>query len=229
MRLPKFRFTIGGVLLLMFGIACGFCLNLETLRLLKGKYSNEAFKTTLPLYVIESPDVLEIEIRDRSTGKPLEIYRGLKVGPDGHVNLGRFGIVFVADKTIEQARVAIAQVVAKSERHVEISVDVSDTQSKVYYVVRSDLPSDLVTRHPITGNETVIDAVAAIGGNTNDDTVMHIARPSRLGGAGMVLSVDWQAIANDGSADTNFQILPGDRLVIGKRKVAGLSGIERAE
>lgn len=227
MRLPKLRFTIGGVLLLMFGIACGFCLNLETLRLLKGRYSNEAFTTTLPPYVIEAPDVLEIALLEKSTGKPLELYRELKVRPDGYVNAGRFGPVFVAGKTIEEARVAIAQIVAKSERQMEIAVDVSDIQSKAYYVVRKDLHSELISRHPITGNETVIDAMAATGVQTNDDTVMHVARPSRIGGAGMVMPVDWDAIANGGSAETNFQLLPGDRLVIGKRETAVRGSVER--
>jgi polysaccharide export outer membrane protein len=71
-------------------------------------------------------------------------------------------------------------------------------------------------RVPITGNETVLDAISQIGGLSQLSTKeMWVARPAPGGfGCEQILPVDWDAISRGGSASTNYQLMPGDRLFI---------------
>jgi len=71
-------------------------------------------------------------------------------------------------------------------------------------------------RFPITGNETVLDAIAQLERVSNmASKTIWVARPASADfGQDQVLPVDWDAIAHGGITDTNYQILPGDRIYI---------------
>jgi hypothetical protein len=98
-----------------------------------------------------------------------------------------------------------------------VSVDVFSYNSKVYYVITEGAGfGDNVARFPVTGNETVLDAIAGINGLSRlSSKDIWIARPAPSGvGCDQVLPVDIEAIMKGGSTATNYQLLPGDRVFI---------------
>lgn len=148
------------------------------------------------------------------------------VGQDGTINLGIYGTVRVVGMTLQQARDAIEEHLSESLKEPQIGVDVASFSSKVYYVIlQGGGEGDQVTRIPITGNETVIDAMSELGGLTaNQSKHMWIARPSPDGlGYDQVLPIHWNAITQSGDTTTNYQLLPGDRLFISEDKFVALN------
>jgi len=139
------------------------------------------------------------------------------VGPDGRVNLGTYGSVFIAGMTIESARAAIEQQLSKKLDEPEVFVDILAYNSKVYYIVTQGGGfGDNVVRLPITGNECVLDAVANVSGISQvSSKKLWIARPAPNGmGCEQILPVEWDNIARGASTATNYQLMPGDRLYI---------------
>jgi polysaccharide export outer membrane protein len=144
------------------------------------------------------------------------------VAPDGKVNLGTYGRVRVVGLTIEESQLALQQHLSESLENPEISVDVLGYNSKVYYVITQGAGlGDQVVILPSKGNETVLDAIGQIQGlQSNSSTRMWIARPGRNScGGDQVLPIDWLAITQRGAADTNYQIMPGDRLYVSEDKL----------
>ena len=104
----------------------------------------------------------------------------------------------------------------------EVTVDVIAYNSKVFYVITQGAGlGDNVRRVPITGNETVLDALSVINGLSQvSSTQVCIARPAPSGfGYEQILPVDYEAIVKGGSAATNYQIMPGDRVFIAEDPV----------
>jgi polysaccharide export outer membrane protein len=150
------------------------------------------------------------------------------VSPDGTVNLGTYGLAYVAGMTVEEAKAAIEEQLAKSLDEPKVSVSVYAYNSKVYYVITEGAGSgDLVGRFPITGNETVLDAISQINGLSRlSSKNMWIARPVP-GGAGCdeLLPVDWKEITKGAATATNYQVLPGDRIFIAENKMIALDAM----
>jgi protein involved in polysaccharide export with SLBB domain len=160
-------------------------------------------------YVIEPPDVLTVEL---VRGLPERLRGERVVRTDGSVDLGSYGSVCVAGLTIDQARQRIEQHLATYLRNPRVRVDVYAYNSKGYFVVANgNGAGEQVVRLPYTGNETVLDAIAQVGGlsSTTGRTKVWLARP----GTG-VLPIDWMAIVQAGDATTNYQMRPNDRLCI---------------
>jgi polysaccharide export outer membrane protein len=144
------------------------------------------------------------------------------VGPDGTVNLGTYGHVYIAGMTVEQAKKAIESHLDESLESPEVIVAILALNSKVYYIVtEGGGQGDNVARIPITGNETVLDAVAAVGGISQlSSKEIWISRPAMNGvGCEQILPVNWDEITRGASTATNYQILPGDRLFIAEDKL----------
>ena len=150
------------------------------------------------------------------------------VGPDGTINLGTYGSVYVTGMTLEEAKAAIEGQLSKYLDAPLVSVDVFSYNSKVYYVITEGAgQGDNVARFPVTGNETVLDAVAQINGLSKlSSKEIWIARPAPSGiGCDQVLPVDIQAIMRGGATATNYQILPGDRVFIAQDPWIAFNGI----
>ena len=150
------------------------------------------------------------------------------VAMDGCVNLGTYGAVRVAGMTLEEARAAIELKLTERLDDPEVFVDVLAYNSKVYYIITQGAGlGDDVTRQPITGNETVIDAVAALGGISQvSSTRMWIARPAPNGvGCEQILPIEWNDIAQGASTATNYQLLPGDRLFIAQDRLTNFNTV----
>lgn len=142
------------------------------------------------------------------------------VGPDGTVTLGSYGSVSVVGHTIAGAKMVIEQYLSQFLDNPEISVDVYAYNSKVYYIITQGAGfGDGVWRFPITGNETVLDAIAQINGLEQVSSKrIWIARPT-LGGTCQVLPVCWDDITAKACTGTNYQVLPGDRVFIEEDKL----------
>lgn len=138
------------------------------------------------------------------------------VGPDGMVNLGSYGSVSVVGMTISQARAAIERHLTQYLTDPQISVNVFAYNSKKYYVITEGAGfGDTVTTFPITGNETVLDAIANVNGLQDISSKrIWIARPTSDDCKVQILPVDWQAITAQGATATNYQVMPGDRIFV---------------
>ncbi len=151
--------------------------------------------------------------------RSLQLIRGDHlVRQDGKVNLGTYGLVTVAGLTTEQARRAIEEHLSAFLLDPEISLDIAGFNSKVYYVIYDmGLSGETVYRLPVTGNETVLDAISQIYGMPGGLSRKRIwvARPSPADhNSSQVLPVDWKAITMGGVTATNYQVLPGDRVFV---------------
>jgi polysaccharide biosynthesis/export protein len=140
------------------------------------------------------------------------------VRQDGTVGLGSYGEVSVVGKTLPEAKAAIEAYLATYLVKPEVSVDVYAFNSKVFYVIYDGGGAgQQITRLPITGNETVLDAVSQINGLTAvaDKRRIWVARPVPACSADdEILPVDWCAVTKRGRTETNYQLFPGDRLYV---------------
>ncbi len=183
----------------------------------------ELNKVSLPADVIEPPDELDISVRPDSLGFST---RSVVVRPDGSVDLGFYGKVQVVGMTVRDAENAIGRQISLTPRDtddkdpIRVSVRlVNSTRSKLFYVLGTvNAPGS----YPITGNETVLDAIILGGLKTNSlPDKAYLARPSLPGQAERVLRIDWERIKM-GDTETNYQIMPGDRVVVPGGKPPGL-------
>ncbi|MBX9624278.1 MAG: polysaccharide biosynthesis/export family protein [Gemmataceae bacterium] len=142
------------------------------------------------------------------------------VRSDGTIGLGTFGDVYVNGMTRAQVRRVIEDHLGRFVARPEVAVDVCASPSKGYYVITDAGPAgEHVVRLPHTGNETVLDAVAAVGGPTGAaDRTVWVARPAPPeAGGDTILPVDWCGVTRRGRTGTNYQLLPGDRVYVVSR------------
>lgn len=176
----------------------------------------ELDKTAMPRYVVEPPDELDVTVKpspaDWSPGS-------FVVRQDGVLDLGLYGDVFVAGYTLDQVEQQIAQqltaeALSRGQKPTEpyrVSARLSTSQSKYYYVMGTVASEG---RFPIKGNETVMDAILQAGLKSNSlPEKAYLSRPRPAGGPEQVLRIDWCAI-KDGDTLTNYQLFPGDRIVV---------------
>lgn len=140
------------------------------------------------------------------------------VRPDGTVGLGIYGSVYVAGKTLAATKAAIEAHLSNYLLKPEVSVDVGAYNSKIYYVITDGGGlGEQVIRIPVTGNETVLDAIGQINGlpAVASKERIWIARPSPSNQCqDQILPVDWTGITRSGRTATNYQIMPGDRVYV---------------
>lgn len=205
-------------------------------------------KRALSTYIIEPPDVLQIEgaadlldpdvgardKKDEVRTRPIVAGPAL-VRPDGTIGLGTYGNVFVAGMTLEQAKEQIARLIQTRQPKEDLDtikqklkVDVAAFNSKFYYVIADGAGyGETVVRVPCTGNETVLDAISQIQGlpAVASKKRVWLARATPDSHHPHVLPVDWMGIAMRGSAATNYQVFPGDRIYIHSDKLLTTASI----
>jgi polysaccharide export outer membrane protein len=144
------------------------------------------------------------------------------IAPDGTIRLGKFGGVFVAGLTVDEAKAAVEKhLAAHGLTRPEVSLTVQGFNSKFYYVITQGAQGEQVVRLPATGNETVLDAMSQLNMGTTQPHVW-IVRPAALsaGTPEQILPVDWTGITRAGITQTNYQLLPGDRLYVVSQPMA---------
>ena len=186
--------------------------------------TRELKMVSLPPYVVEPPDELEISVRPATAELATST---LPVQADGNVDMGFHGDVYVAGLTLEQVEQKITQHLAAragprpSREPYQVSVRlVNGSQSKFYYVLGTVTTQG---RFPITGNDTVLDAILAAGLRTNSlPEKAYLVRPHPAGGPDQVYRIDWDGIKERGDTLTNYQVFPGDRIVVPGGRAPGL-------
>jgi protein involved in polysaccharide export with SLBB domain len=104
------------------------------------------------------------------------------------------------------------------EDSARVFINITAYNSKNYY-----LEGDLTIpgRLPFTGRETVMDALDYGGGllPTAEPRDIRLVRPARGGKPARVYKVDLEAIREKGDVTSNYQVFPGDRLIVGRNDV----------
>lgn len=139
------------------------------------------------------------------------------VRPDGTVDLGIYGEVRVTGLSLNEAEMAITHHLSSYLQNPRVNVDVVAYNSKSYYVVTDGAGfGEQVIRLPVTGNDTVLDAISQIEGLSQVSSKnIWVARPSCPGTrVAQIMPVRWEEIAIEGITDTNYQLFPGDRIYI---------------
>jgi polysaccharide export outer membrane protein len=149
-----------------------------------------------------------------------------QVQPDGFVHLGVYGSVPVSGLTVNQARQAIRSCIARQiypekggikEEELLVVVSVTQYNSKVYYIhTDGGGAGEQVYKFPVTGKETVVDAIANIGGLPQAASKRNIwvARRTPQLSSDQILPVDWVGISQWGVSNTNYQLFPGDHVYV---------------
>jgi protein involved in polysaccharide export with SLBB domain len=200
----------------------------------------ELDKHVLPPYTLEPGDVLLVQPADLDS--PIRLPGDQPILTDGTINLGRYGQLIVAGKTVPQveadSRAQIQAYLAALPRQPgrpgdardsgaeprmpepadvgPITVRVVNRVSKVYYVLGEvNAPGALV----LNGRETVLDGILAAGGLTDRASRRDIilTRPSQPDGCRVVLPVCYSEIVQLGDTSTNYQLAPGDRIYVPSR------------
>jgi len=149
-----------------------------------------------------------VSVRLQRMGDLQQIAGNYTIGPDGFITLGIYGRVYVSGLTIDECREAIEFHLGKSLEHPQVAVDVFSYNSKAYYVIVSSALGDQIVKFPYTGNDMVLDALAHIGSlPPQSSRQMWIERPVSNSDEPVRLPVDL-------TIKTNYQLLPGDRIVV---------------
>jgi len=148
------------------------------------------------------------------------------IGPDGYITLGSYGRVYVSGLTVDECRDAIEFHLSKHLDHPQVAVDIFSYNSKAYYVVFDSAGMGVrLLKFPYTGNETVLDAIANTDGlPPNASKRIWIARPVGNSNKPVLLPVDWVDIIAYGKTDTNYQLLPGDRVYVQEDRFLAADG-----
>jgi polysaccharide biosynthesis/export protein len=139
------------------------------------------------------------------------------VRPDGTIGLGTYGSVRVVGMTLAEVRKAIESQLSAYLLNPEVSVDVLSYNSKIYYVVLDGGGAgQTILRLPITGSETVLDAIAEAKGlsTVSSKDRIWVSRPAPEGAGHQLLPVNWKSVVELGDTATNYQIMPGDRVYV---------------
>jgi len=181
------------------------------------------------LSVAEARDALEAYLRKQAFKAPqvsLQLARtssiqsvagNYLVASDGTINFRQYGMVRVSGMTIPEATEAVQRHLSTFFESPRVSLDVVAYNSKVFYIITEGAGmGDNIVRVPVTGNETVLDALSQIRGLSQlSSKKIWIARPAPYDfHCEQILPIDYEAITRGASVATNYQVLPGDRVFI---------------
>jgi RNA polymerase sigma factor (sigma-70 family) len=219
----------------------------------KSKSKAQPPLVTLGDYVVEPPDLLLVEVLEALPGRPISGER--LVRPDGKISLGFYGDVYVAGLTLPEVKEKVirhlqqyledhALGITEIDEHgrqgidpatnkprsidpkdsTTVFVDVTAYNSKPYYV-----QGEVVVpgRIPVTGTDTVLDGINYAGGLTSraDHSNVTLYRLDAEGRLPTAMHIDIDQISLGDDLSTNYQLKPGDRLVV--RRKPGLPTDER--
>jgi polysaccharide biosynthesis/export protein len=181
----------------------------------------EGHKDTQAEYRVEPGDGLLVMPADLDS--KVRLPADQTILSDGTIDLGKYGRLHVAGRSIPEIEVMVKNAVKAVEKGEEvgfIDVRLVNRNSKVFYVL-----GEVTTpgKFQLVGNETVLDAILAAGGMTDRSSWRDVILVRPTGdGTGMVMKVDYGAIVRRGQQATNYQICPGDRVYVGSRNMIDL-------
>ena len=138
------------------------------------------------------------------------------------MRLGSAGRVGVADMSVAHAEEPItAMVRARTGLDARCSIEVKYRDRFYYLIAKSGSNPFQVERVRLEGGERVIDALSTSGSDAttkislSTGTTVHISRAA--GGdknKDEVLKIDWEAILLGTDSETNYELRPGDKVVV---------------
>ncbi|TWT82354.1 SLBB domain protein [Planctomycetes bacterium CA13] len=199
----------------------------------------ENSKTVLPPHALEPGDSLLIE----PVNLDLRLPADQVVLADGTVDLGPYGRIVVAGQGLEQAESLIEQQIGFQIRQqresckqfaigddhqtidspplpddcdaIAVNVRMLDPVHRFYVLGEVNAPGS----YPLSGYETVLDAIVAAGGLTSSANPCKIllARPTDPCDCRVTLPVCYREIVQMGNTASNYQLQPGDRVFVSTR------------
>ena len=186
---------------------------------------------TLGEYVVEPPDTLVIEVLEALPGRPVSGEH--LVRPDGKVSLGFYGEIYVAGLTLPEIKEKVVlhlkkligpqklglmeagEPVAPRDSNL-VFVQLAKSNSKFYYLQGAFV---IPGRVPVTGRERILDAVNKANGLASeaDSNQVFLYRVGSNGGPLKTLKIDIDQITLGDDLSTNYELIPGDRLVVRRR------------
>jgi polysaccharide biosynthesis/export protein len=199
-----------------------------------------------PAPVVEPTDLLIVEVLEALPGRPLSGERlvrpdgTISLGFYGEVHVAGLTLPEIKEKVVLHLRKYLDDevldlivhdnetgetVIDPSTRKPKmidpkdsnmVFVDITAYNSQVYYV-EGDVyyPSRL----PYTGHDTVLDVIHYVGGimPSAERSKIALIRSFPKGSPVKVLPIDYEEITMGTDSTTNYQLLPGDRLVVPRR------------
>jgi polysaccharide biosynthesis/export protein len=198
---------------------------------------------TLGSYVVEPPDLLIVEVLDALPGRPISGERlvrpdgKISLGYYGDIYVAGLTIPEVKEKVIRHLQIYLSDEVlglplrdettgeviidpkTKDPKQIDpkesdrVFVEVTAYNSKVYYVQGEVI---IPGRMPVTGTDTILDAINYAGGMSTqaDHRGVVLYRQPRKGVPLEAFPIDIDQIMLGDDLSTNYQLLPGDRLVV---------------
>jgi len=166
-------------------------------------------------YLVEPGDVLLIQ--PANLDSPIRLPGDQPVLADGTIDLGVYGRLPVAGKTLDEIAVDVRCVIERQIRDPgAFTVQPVTRESKVFYVLGEvNAPGAFVH----TGRETVLDAILLAGGLTEKAGAHKVilSRPTSPEQCRVVMPVCYPEIVQLGDTTTNYQIQAGDRVYVPTR------------
>ena len=198
----------------------------------RGNMPHELAKTTLNPHRVEAGDALVIEPNDFNS--PIRLPSDQTVQSDGTIDMGAYGRLQVAGRTIpEIERQAQAVILhhenvkkqhqlasyganqASHDENVDYGVTarlVNQESAMIYVLGEVNAPGS----YPLTGHETVLDALIAAGGLAGkaNEHKLILSRPRMPGEPRVILPICYHQVVQLGETTTNYQLQPGDRIYV---------------
>jgi polysaccharide export outer membrane protein len=205
--------------------------------------------TIMKEYVVEPPDLVTVEVLDALPGRPISgerlvrpdgrislgFYGDLYVAgltlPELKEKIVNHLKPFLQDETLglivldEETGEPVLDPKTGENQRIDpknsnrVFVDVTAYNSKNYYLEGEfAYPGKL----PVTGTERILDAISYAGGLTSeaDHERVYLYRESAKGEPPQTLKIDIDQIMLGDDLSTNYQLLPGDKLVVRRRERA---------
>lgn len=166
-------------------------------------------------YFVEPGDRILIE--PVKLDSELDLIGDQLVQVDGSIDLGEFGRLRVAGFTVEGIEAAISDHIQQAtEKYELVNVQLIETNAALFYVL-GEVGSP--GAYELAGRELVLDGLLRAGGLTSKASPCNIVlvRPTGPCDCRVVLPVCYRQITQLGDTTTNYQLQPGDRIVVASR------------
>ena len=181
----------------------------------------ERDKAVLPTHFLQPGDVLLVEMV--SLDSDVRIPADQRVLADGTLDLGGYGRIVVAGGTLESTEDLIERTIANAveddddvdPEDIEVNVRLIEPVHRYYVLGEVNSPGAFT----LTGYETVLDGILEAGGLTTSASTCRIllSRPTDPCSCRVTLPICYREITQLGDTTTNYQLRPGDRIIVASR------------
>jgi len=158
----------------------------------------------------------QVEKGTRIRARKVQLQGEFLVGPDGKLNIaGLAQIHYIAGKTLDEAKQALAEGLPKEFGTPEISLDLAQSNSKVVYLIDKCDSGDDVVRIPLphSGQLSILDILTHLSQDHEKIDQLYIAGTDcDTEKAADRLIVDLDVLFSEDNESVDYPLLPGDRI-----------------